>query len=94
MNRSRFVLAGRNEQSGGLQYFCFDFDVKYNRHGNIEVEVDKELVLSGVNASPSFVPFFRSSKYVFNRDGVCISHLPGKRYRYSRVNAELVESHT
>ena len=84
--RKRFVLNGRNEHDGSSQHFCFDFDVKLNRRGNIEVVVEK--------LSSSFVPFFRSRKYVFNRAGVCISHLPSKKYVYHRVNAELVESHS
>jgi hypothetical protein len=84
--RKRIVLNGRNEHNGSPQHFCFDFDVQLNRRGNIEVVVEK--------FSPSFVPFFRSRRYVFNRDGVCISHLPSKRYRHHLVNSSLVDSHT
>jgi hypothetical protein len=87
VKRKRFVLNGRNEWEKSPQHFCFDFDVSYNRHGNIEVEIGRELGFS-------FVPFFASQRYVFNRHGVCISHPPGKRYRHHKVNAELVESHT
>jgi len=82
--RKRFVLSGRNEYDGMPQYFCFDFYITYNRHGNIEVNVAR---LCG-----SFVPFSSNQRYVFNRQGKCISHLPGKRDR--KVTAELIESHT
>lgn len=85
--RKRFVLNGRNEYDGSPQHFCFDFDVKFNRHGNIEVIVEK-------HERSSFRSFFRGRRYVFNRAGVCISHPPGKRYRFHKVNAELVDSHT
>lgn len=83
MERRRFVLNGRNEQNGAPEHFCFDVEVQYNRRGNIEVELKPH--------SLSFVPFFRSKKYVFNREGVCISHLPGKKYKYHAVNAELLK---
>lgn len=86
VKRGRFVLNGRNEYDGSRHHFCFDFDVAYNRHGNIEVDVSK--------LSSSFVPFFASKRYVFNRAGVCISHPPSKNYYYHKVNAELVASHT
>lgn len=86
VKRKRFVLNGRNEYDGSKQHYCFDFDVQYNRRGNIEVNVDK--------VCPSFVAFFSSQRYVFNRAGVCISHPPSKNYYYHKVNAELVESHT
>lgn len=83
MERRRFILNGRNEYDGSPAYFCFDFDVKYNRRGNIEVEVDK---------IPSyFIPFFSSKKYVFNKYGVCVSHLPSEKYKYHKFNAELVK---
>jgi len=84
--RKRIVLNGRNEYDGSPSHYCFDFDVKFNRHGNIEVIVDK--------TSSSFVSFFRAGKYVFTRSGFCISHPASERYRYHKVNAELVESHT
>jgi hypothetical protein len=86
--RKRIVITGRNEYDGSPSYHCFDFDVKFNRHGNIEVSVDK--------TSSSFVSFFRGPvRYVFcSRSGVCISHTPSKRYRYHSMNAKLVESHT
>lgn len=84
--KRRFVLNGRNEYDGRQSYFCFDFDVKYNRKGNIEVVIDE--------LCPSFVPFFAVRKMIFNRKGVCISHPPGKRYKIHKVNAELVESHS
>lgn len=86
-NRRRFVLNGRNEYDGSPQRFCFDFDVKYNRYGNIEVNLPE-------NICRSFVQFFRSEKYVFNKAGVCISHPPSNKYKYYKVNAELVDSHT
>ena len=86
VKRKRFVLNGRNEYDGRPQHYCFDFDVTYNKHGNIEVETGRKL--------SSFVPFFVSNRYVFNRSGVCISHPPSKNYRYHKVNAELVDSHT
>lgn len=84
--KKRIVLNGVNEYNGSPQQFCFDFDVIFNRHGNIAVIVDK--------VSPSFIPFFRSKLYVFSRDGVCISHLPSKKYKRYTVNALLVESHS
>jgi hypothetical protein len=90
LTRKRIVINGRNEYNGMPQHYCFDFDVPshLNRKGNIEVVVEQ--------LCPSFVPFFQvtNSKFVFNRQGVCISHPPGKRYKYHKVNAELVESHT
>lgn len=87
--RKRFVLYGRNEYSGQSQYFCFDFDATYNSNGNIKVNFNHR------DACSSFVPFFRrSNTYVFDRNGVCISHLPSKKYRYHKVNAMLVDSHT
>jgi hypothetical protein len=87
MERKRFVLNGRNECDGSPQQFCFDFNIKrYNRHGNIEVFMDK--------IPSSFVPFCRSTKYVFSPDGVCISHPPSTRYTYFKVNAELVKAHS
>ena len=85
--RRRFVLNGRNEYSRGPERFCFDFDVKYNRHGHIEVNLPEKICRS-------FVPFFRSEKYVFNKAGVCISHPPSKNYKQHKVNAELVDTHT
>jgi hypothetical protein len=84
--RKRFVLCGKNEYNRSSNYFCFDFDVTYNSHGNIEVKIDK--------TCSSFVPFFRSNTYVFDRSGVCISHPPSKKYRLHKVNAMLVDSHT
>ena len=86
--RKRIVISGRNEYDGSATYYCFDFDVVFNRHGNIEVVVE---------STPSyFVPFFNNpARYVFcGRSGICISHKPSKHYKFHNVNAELVESHT
>lgn len=84
--RKRFVLNGRNEHDGNAERYCFDFDVKLNKRGNIEVVIEK--------LPTYFVAFFSSKKYVFSESGVCISHQPSKKYRYHKVNAELVNSHT
>jgi hypothetical protein len=80
------VLNGRNAYGGGRAQFCFDFTVKYNRHGNIEV------ITPSVRQTPDFVSFLPLGKYVFNRAGVCISHPPSKRYSYHEVNAKLVKA--
>jgi|GEM_PF-2149348 len=89
--RKRFVLNGRNEYDGSPQKCCFDFNVVFNRRGNIEVVIGQS---AQSTLSPSFVLFFRSKRYVFNKAGVCISHQPSKRYKHHTVNAELVDSHT
>ena len=81
----RFVLSGRNEYNGALQYFCFNTELRYNRHGNLYVDLNQE------KRNPSFIPFFESTRYVFSRSGVCISHPPSKKYRYTKVNAELLD---
>lgn len=86
MVRKRFVLNGTHEYDGGSTHYCFDFPVQYNRRGNIEVVVDDFPLY--------FVPYSGSKRYVFNRQGVCISHIPSKRYTHHKVNAELVDSHT
>lgn len=82
MEKRRCVINGRNELTGAASHFCFNIDVSYNKRGNIEVDLPKH--------SLDFVPFFRSKKYVFNRKGECISHPPGKKYKYHNINAELV----
>lgn len=103
--RKRFVLSGRNEYDGSPCHYCFDFDVKFNRHGNIEVIVGStpsyfvgffkfgcmrvNFIDTGEN-----VPVTRCHRYVFNQAGVCISHPAANSYRFHKVNAELVESHT
>jgi hypothetical protein len=83
----RFVLCGLNEYDGSCQYFCQNIELKYNRKGNIVVQlIDKE-------KSPpwgwSFVPFFSSRTYIFNRQGVCISHPPSTKYKHHKLNAYL-----
>ena len=78
------MLNGLNEYDGSPTHYCFDFDVKLNKHGNIEVVIDK---------TPSyFSSFSRSKKYVFAKSGKCISHPSSKKYRHHEVNAVLMDN--
>jgi len=87
--KARIVLSGRNEYDSSSQVSCEDIDLKLNKRGNYFHKFDKKLC-------PSFVPFFshiNRHTFVFNKLGVCVSHLPSKKYFCHKVNAELLNIH-
>ena len=85
----RFVICGTNEYTGGYQHYCFNDDVKFNKHGNISVTVK-------IPQSSGFVSFqrgyARTTTYVFDRLGKCISHPPSKRYTIHMTNAYFADT--